>query len=144
MLHFNSTMRGLPVLIIIILTFIIFFPLFEQIQTTFLTIFQKVPLHILCTRAPFQPVRPCNLGSEDLFQRNLVKRTLGQRTFFKGSLVQKDLLARGPFPKDHLHQRTFGEKGPFLQGTFCQKDLFSKGPFVKKNFCRKDLLGSRC
>ena len=96
-------------LIIIILTFIIFFPLFEQIQTTFLTIFQKVPLHILCTRAPFQPVQPCNLGSEDLFQRNLVKRTLGQRTFFKGPLVQKDLLARGPFVKIPFVGKTFWE-----------------------------------
>ena len=49
-------------------------------------------------------------GSEDLFQRTLVKRTLGQRTFFKGPLVQKDLLARGPFPKDLLNQRDMGKR----------------------------------
>ena len=51
------------------------------------------------------PMYGADWGSEDLFQRTLMKRT-----FFKGSLVQKDLLARGPLPKDLLNQRTFGQK----------------------------------
>jgi len=63
----------------------------------------------------------------------VVKMIGGLRTFlndlsqkdlwYKRTFNQKDLLARGPFPKDLLNQRTFG-----------QKDLFSKGPFAKRTF----------
>ena len=74
-------------------------------------------------------------GSEDLFQRTLVKRTLGQRNFgTKGPLIRRtfwpDTISKGPSkPKD------LWAKGPIVKRTFCQKDLLSEGHFFKSTFC---------
>ena len=59
------------------------------------------------------------IGSLRTFLKDLSQKDL----WYKRTFNQKDLLARGPFPKDLLNQRTFG-----------QKDLFSKGPLVKWTF----------
>ena len=64
------------------------------------------------------------IGGLRTFLKDLSQKDL----WYKRTFNQKDLLARGPFPKDLLNQRTFG-----------QKDLFSKGPFVKRTFSQMDL-----
>ena len=63
------------------------------------------------------------IGGLRTFLKDLSQKDL----WYKRTFNQKDLLARGPFPKDLLNQRTFG-----------QKDLFSKRHFVERTFWEVD------